>query len=216
MKTSFSAFIFSACLATHAISSHAMSASDDFITKFSACDSGLFAELKSDDITWRKVAPVEIGDGAAWIKVPDRKDGGKNEVLLQSPVAVAGMELLSYFDEILELDSIGSYYFWGFTVKGDVSSVEKKIRALVFDNGRLRRDGPAFVRTELKVGRGPWQKANTASAAVGAGKIERVFLIEPHESRVNTVRLSCSLQGTLLPEVIKDVRPDIAFDTEKK
>lgn len=203
-------------MATYSMASHATNVSDDFITKFSACDSGLFTELKNNDVAWRAVAPVKNNGDATWIKVPDRKDGAKNEVILQSPVSVGGLELLSYFDEILELDPLGGYYFWGFTVKGDVVNVEKKIRALVSDNARLRRDGPAFVRTELKVGHGPWQKANTANAAVGAGKTERVFLIEPHESRANTVRLSCSIQGTLSPEVIKDVRPDIAFDTKSK
>jgi len=67
------------------------------------------------------------------------------------------------------------------------------------------------VRTEVKFSDTGWLPLATYSnTPAGLEKIERVFLIEPHENIKNLVRVSCSLQGAVSAEVLAEIRPDIA------
>jgi hypothetical protein len=79
----------------------------------------------------------------------------------------------------------------------------------------LRKDGELFVRSEIM---------NTNDAAYGwvrndtpvggtipsKGSVERVLLVEPAGGELQAlVRVGCSLQGAVTPEVIKKERPDV-------
>ena len=204
------------CIGLSTSASKAIEVHDDLVRKFSVCDSSLFLEFKRNESTWSKVAPMARNGDSAWIEVADRRDDKSNEVAFSASVSASGLELLSYFDEMLDLGPAGRYHSWGFTATGDIVSVQKKIGTLVADSVRLRHDGTVFVRTELKVGNGPWQKVNTANAAVGLTQVERVFMIEQHETRPKVVRLTCSLQGSVSANTLSEIRPDIGVQGKEK
>ncbi len=68
-----------------------------------------------------------------------------------------------------------------------------------------------YARTEIKIPGSRWLPLATSSnTPTGLRKIERVLLIEPHETLKDVVRVSCSLQGGVTADVLKEIRPDIA------
>ena len=183
---------------------------EDTFRDFTSCDASVFRTLHREAATWKTVVPLEsIGD-YSWIKVKNRLEDRDNHIDFTNSPTVAGLKLLSFIDETTDLDSMGLYYYWGFTVSGTVENVVQKLKPLIHNSERLRNDGGAFVRTEIKLPGSRWLPAVTnANTASGVYKVERVLLIEPDEGHKNVVRVSCSLQGGVTADLLKEVRPDI-------
>lgn len=184
--------------------------SERTLRDFTVCDDGFFKSLHREKNEVATIAPMESAGELSWIKVPNRNEEHLNNFKFQNLPTVANLKLLSYFDEVSDLGSMGMYYYWGFMVSGTVDEVLAKLKPLVHDSGRLRKGDPEYVRTEVKVGNSRWFSIATPSnTPAGLEKVERVFLIEPEEKVANTVRVSCSLQGGVNGAVLREVRPDI-------
>lgn len=184
---------------------------EDTFRDFTSCDASIFQTLNREAKAWESVAALERLENYSWIKVRNRYEDADNHTDFTDPPTVAGLKLLSYFDETSDLDNMGLYYYWGFMVSGNVEDVLQKLKPLIHSNERLRRDGAMYARTEIKVPGSRWLPfATSSNTPAGLRKIERVFLIEPHETRKDVVRVSCSLQGGVTADVLKELRPDIA------
>lgn len=182
---------------------------DETFRKFSACDSGFFKSLKSEISNIKDLAPIETKGDLAWFKVADRKNDKENSLVFASKPTIANLPVLSFMDEATDLDSSGLFYYWGFTVEGKYEDVLEKIKPLVFDNNKLRKEGDHSVRSEIKIGNAAWRSVNLSSGSVPRRFVtERVFLIEP-DTKPNIVKLLCSVQGTVDASLLNDLRPDI-------
>jgi len=180
---------------------------EETFRSFSACDAGFFKSLHEHSKTWAEVAPMGTRGGIGWIQVKNRND--QEDVAFSKPPVISGVKFLFYFDDFSDLGILGSYYYWGFKVEGSVDEVAKKLRPLVRDSNRFRKDGDSYVRTEVKVKLpgSQWLPIRTSSGtAPGVSRVERVFLIE---SDKGFTRVSCSLQGGVDGAVLTDERPDI-------
>ena len=183
---------------------------EDTFRDFSSCDAKIFQTLNRETDTWKSIADLDSRGNYSWIKVKNRFDENENYVNFTKQPTLNGLTVLSYFDETTDLDSMGLYYYWGFTVSGQVEDVVQKLKPLIFNGARLRNVDGAYVHTEIKVPGSRWMSlATNSNTPTGVHKIERVFLIEQHEARKDAVRVSCSLQGGVTAEVLKEIRPDI-------
>lgn len=181
---------------------------DNVISAFSSCNASYFRELTNDREIWKAYAPLETKGEFSRILVQDRNVDGLDTVALQGQPSVQGIRLLSYFDEISDLGSLGIYHYWGFIADGSVEQVANRLQVLVKDRDRLRKNGSTFVRTEIKGQQTRWIPVALKSGTVPkVGLVERVLLIEPEGD--NKVRFSCSLQGSVNAELLKVERPDI-------
>ena len=84
---------------------------------------------------------------------------------------------------------------------------------LIWDEERLLQDGQVYRRTELwdpaQAANG-WQKIATPGGTESPpDSIERVLRIEPDDKDPSLTRFGCVLQGTVTPEMLKALRPDI-------
>jgi hypothetical protein len=184
---------------------------DTSFAAFTACDASFFKSIAADRAAWSAHVALDGSDTVAWIKTPDRATAGGNVLPIPGTPTIAGLPLTHYLDESMSLGATSHYYYWGFKVAGTVDSVVEKIKPLVADSKRLRKDGDVFVRTELKFFGKPWLPIATPGGSVPqAQTVERAFLIENDEDTPNTVKVLCSLQGDLSADVLQDLRPDIA------
>jgi hypothetical protein len=183
---------------------------EDTFRDFASCDASFFRTLYREAATWKSVATLESLGNTSWIKVKNRHEDRDNHIDFTVRPTVAGLRLLSYFDRTSDLDSMGLYYYWGFMVAGKVEGVAMKLKPLIHSGEQLRHVGAAYVRTEIEASDSRWLPFSTTSnnpASVRKG--ERVFVIEQHEDRKDVVRVSCSLQGRVTADVLKELRPDI-------
>ncbi len=182
---------------------------DETFRKFSACDAGFFRSIKAEATNFKDLAPIVVKGDHAWFKVANRKDDKENSLALASKPTIANLPVVSFIDETSDMESMGLFYYWGFTVEGKYDDVLEKIKPLVFENNRLRKDGDHSVRSELKIGNSAWRSVNLNSGNIPRRFVtERVFLVEP-DTKPNIVKLLCSVQGTVDASVLNDLRPDI-------
>ena len=185
------------------------SAYEDTFRSFTACDAGFFKRLHDHSDVWAKVAPLDTRDGISWIAVQNRNTEEGQKVSFSQPPVIAGVKFLSWVDDASDLDDLGRYYYWGFTVEGKVDEVARKLMPLVFDSRRVRKDGNVFARTEAKIDDSGWFATRSSSGTPsGMRLVERVFLFESGE-QPGVTRVSCSLQGGVTGDILKDARPDI-------
>ena len=130
--------------------------------------------------------------------------------MFKRAINVNGLALTEYMDWYVDGKSLGKMLFWGFTISGRPAEVMERLRPLIKDEERLRKDGAGFMRAEVKIAQSPWVPAIVNSgAAAGLNKVERTLMIDLDESK-NEVTVMCSLQGGLTAAVLKEVRPDMA------
>ncbi|WZB60983.1 hypothetical protein WJ970_25255 [Achromobacter xylosoxidans] len=176
---------------------------------FTACDGSFFSSLHQDRKAWDGV-PLGGAGNVSGIRVPDRNDKARNSVVFKRAINVNGLALTEYMDWYVDGKSLGKMLFWGFTISGRPAEVMERLRPLIKDEERLRKDGAGFMRAEVKIAQSPWVPAIVNSgAAAGLNKVERTLMIDLDESK-NEVTVMCSLQGGLTATVLKEVRPDMA------
>ena len=169
----------------------------------------LFSSLHQDRKAWDGV-PLGGAGNVSGIRVPDRNDKARNSVVFKRAINVNGLALTEYMDWYVDGKSLGKMLFWGFTISGRPAEVMERLRPLIKDEERLRKDGAGFMRAEVKIAQSPWVPAIVNSgAAAGLNKVERTLMIDLDESK-NEVTVMCSLQGGLTAAVLKEVRPDMA------
>lgn len=182
---------------------------EDAFRSFSKCDGNFFKSENVAALNPSGSLPTEQRGQQAWLKASNNQPLGDAELSFPQQPDVAGVRLLSYTAGNSDLDSMGLYYFWGFVASGDIIDVTEKLRPLIYQNDRLRKDGAVFVRTEAKIGSSNWINiALPGSTAAGTIKIERTFIIEKGGTP-GTVAISCTLQGGVTPELLASDRPDL-------
>ena len=202
-------FIFFAIIATSSLQSIRAQSLDKIFHQFSKCNASFFKAMKDDSQIVQALASTDSKGDALWIKVPNRNDEKTGTILLGGNSTIAGLPVVSYVDEASNMDSAGSFYFWGFKVQGKQSEVLDKLKNLVHENNRLRKDPPVYVRTELNTVGTNWLPVNTANGVPKEGTVERAFLFEEDDKDKNVTKVFCSLQGSVKAEHLKDLRPDI-------
>jgi hypothetical protein len=182
------------------------------LTALSSCKSSFFSTLHAQKNRLAKVTTImEKSDSVAWITVLDRSRNKSNSTRFSSPYEDGPFKLSGYFDEVDNFGPAGLYYSWGFFVPGSVRQVAEQVRPFVQDSARLREDGGVFVRSELWVN-GQWSKNDGLKGGTipAQGTVERVFLIEDGAPEwPGYVRVGCSLQGNISPELLRLERPDL-------
>ena len=176
---------------------------DNIFRKFSQCDAGFFKAMKQESQIVQALAPTDSVGEALWFKVPNRNAENNGMTLLTGNPAISGLPVLSYLDEVSDLGSLGRFYYWGFKVKGTQIEVLEKLKPLVHESERLRRDTPVYVRTELNTDGVNWVPVKTASGLPKAGTVERAFLFETDDKDNNITKVFCSLQGSVTAEHLK-------------
>ncbi|MGC6372199.1 hypothetical protein [Pseudomonas sp. K2I15] len=180
---------------------------DDTLKAFSRCDASFFSSLKVHSDAWKAYAPLQQDKDAAWIAVANRGSRSGNSVALGNLPPVAGMKLLSYFDESTNLGNLGYYFYWGFMVDGRPDDVAKRLSPLLEKPALLKKIDTAYVRSELRF-RDSWLSIEPMpGSAPGKSRVERVLLLEPEGAQT---RLSCSVQGAVDAALLVQLRPDIA------
>lgn len=197
-----------------ALSALAEPSSENLIKQLSACNATFFRAMKQESsILETRGALEQKGDIAYW-KVPDRKVD-ENSVLIFSTPIDGNVKLIGYFDDIVNLESMGLYYSWGFLAKGSPESIAKIVKPIIIDGNRMRRDGDVFVRSEIRdtaAINGEWIKNDglTSGTIPKNNTVERVFLLEEAgEGYPGVTRITCSLQGSVSPQLLATERPDI-------
>lgn len=184
--------------------------SDTTLRGLSACDASFFRSLHQDSVALASSVPLATRGDTSWIKVPNRYQAKGNSVLFAAPLRAGGLTVLGYTDEASDLGSLGRYYSWGFLMAGKADTVFRLLLPLIHDARRMRADDGAYVRSDVRLPGGPWQAfASASGVAAGRDKVERVFLIEPHEELEGVVRVGCSLQGGVDAALLREARPDI-------
>lgn len=179
---------------------------DDTLKAFSRCDASFFSSLKAHSDAWKAYAPLKQDKDAAWIPVANRSSRSGNTVALRDLPPVAGMKLLSYFDESTNLGNAGYYFYWGFMVDGSPDDVAKRLSPLLEKPALLKKIDTAYVRSELRF-RDNWLSIEPMpGVAPGKSRVERVLLLEPEGAQT---RLSCSVQGAVDAALLVQLRPDI-------
>ena len=182
---------------------------DNIFRKFSQCDAAFFKAMKDESQTVQALAATDSKGDALWIKVPDRNDEKTGTALLLGNPTIGGLPVASYLDEASDMGSLGRFYYWGFKVKGTQTEVLEKLKSLVHESDRLRKDAPVYVRTELNTGGTRWLPVKAANGVPKEGTVERAFLFEEDDKDKNITKVFCSLQGSVKAEHLKDLRPDI-------
>ncbi|TFY86580.1 hypothetical protein DYL59_21825 [Pseudomonas kairouanensis] len=209
MKLPFPAALLACALCAPAITYASDAALTDTLKAFTQCDAGFFDSLNTHRDTWKAYAPLEQDKATTWIAVKNRGESDANIVAVNPP-SIAGLKLLSYFDQSSDLGQLGHYYYWGFIVEGGIDEVAKHVAPLMSQPTTLQNVGGAYVRSELKMG-DRWQLiVPKPGTAPGTQNVERVLLVEPEGKQGKQSRISCSLQGAVNAAMLVQLRPDIA------
>lgn len=182
---------------------------DETLKAFTRCDTSFFASLETHSDAWKAYAPLQHGKNAAWIAVKNRSHTSGNSVPLRNVPPVAGMKLLSYFDESTDLGSMGHYFYWGFMVEAHPDEVAQRLTPLIEHPDLLQKVDSGYVRSELKYGDRWLNIKPQPGSAPGTTRLERVLLLEPEGPQGAQTRVSCSLQGAVDGPLLAQLRPDI-------
>ena len=208
MKLPFPAALLTCALVAPALAHASDAALTDTLKAFTQCDAGFFDSLNTHRETWKAYAPLKQDKSTSWIAVKNRGESNANTVPVSTP-PIAGLKLLSYFDESNDLGQLGHYYYWGFIVEGGIDEVAQHLAPLMAQPKTLQNVGGAYVRSELKLG-DSWQLiVPQPGTAPGTKNVERVLLVEPEGKQGKQSRVSCSLQGAVNAAMLVQLRPDI-------
>ncbi|MET0310980.1 MAG: hypothetical protein ABW051_02950, partial [Burkholderiaceae bacterium] len=185
---------------------------ESLLHSLSKCDDSFFRLVASSKVQLVDYAPLARQAGPTGFAVPDRAHETESRVLFRKPIRAAGHDIVGYFDEVHELLPDSHVYSWGFLVAGSVETVATAFQPFIWDAQRLRAAGPVFVRAELWTHANPdagWTNVRAESGIPGRGTVERVLLVEPYDGETRFIRFGCSLQGSVTPPLIREMRPDL-------
>lgn len=204
-------------LASSLLLSTVTQASDAVLTEtlkaFTRCDTSFFTSLENYSDEWEAHAPLQHGKNVAWFTTANRASPSANYVPLSNAPSVAGMKLLSFFDERMNLNSLGQYFFWGFTVEGHPDEVAQRLTPLIEHSELLQKvdlADTAYIRSEVKSGDRWLNIKPEPGRAIGTTQLKRVLLLERDGPQGAQTRISCSLQGAVDGPLLAQLRPDIS------
>lgn len=185
---------------------------EDLIRLLSRCDGHFFKVLADRKAQLSALAPMDTEKGHGYFKVANQRHPTDSRVMFARPLEVAGIKLVGYFDEIINIPDQAIIYSWGFLAAPGVRQAAAAWRSLTWDAARLRELEGAFVRsevwTEARKEQG-WAQVTTQPGVPKPGTVERVLLIEPYDGETTFIRYGCSIQGSVTTEMLRDIRPDL-------
>lgn len=190
---------------------------DQLISELATCDSAFFKAVKRNEGSLRDLGPIVGKADIAYFKVPDRSSSAESGLIFSEPVQ-GQVQLVGYFDELVDLGEMGTYYSWGFLAKGEPGSVASRVKSLVKDGELLRMAGGVMVRSEVRDVTDPaggWvSNTNLSNGTIPkVNTAERVFLVEPAgDEHPDVTRIGCSIQGAVSSEILAAERPDISVE----
>jgi hypothetical protein len=202
------ATLFAACVNAMAQATPAESS----IRELSRCDSTFFLGLARDRATLTQYADLGTHRESAYFKVPEQRHPTESRVVFRTPMKIAGVEIVGYFDEIQEIPGPALIYSWGYLVSSTVPVASKALAPFIWDANRLQDEGVVMVRSEVwthaRREQG-WTKVKTEPGLPKPGTVERVLLIEPYDDETRFIRFGCSIQGAVTKEMLREIRPDL-------
>lgn len=183
------------------------------VSELSHCDRSFFVALAGELYEVSRLGNVEIHRDFAYFKVPNRRVPSKSMVRFNDALTIGRLELVGYFDDIVDVNPRTGLLSWGFLVHSNVLDAAGVLRPYIWDSDRLRLDNGIYVRSEIWEEAHPelqWQKVATEAGEPKPGVIERVLLIEPSGDVPGLVRVGCSLQGSVTSQIVQAIRPDLA------
>lgn len=188
-------------------------ASDSILAELSRCDGRFFSSLQRHAGELAANPHFTKSNELAYFKVPDRTDPEHSVRRFNAPLPIDQLEVVGYFDAHMRLSADDTFIAWGFLLRADTQTVIKATQQLIWDNERLLQDGQVYTRTELW---DPAQAANGWQKVVTPGgtdsppdSVERILRIEADDKDPSLTRFGCVLQGTVPPDMLKALRPDI-------
>ena len=185
---------------------------DLFIRELSRCDHTFFEKLWENKNDMEKLAPMRSLGHSASFKVPAPEHRTNSRVMFESPAEVAGVKVVGYFDEVLDIPNGMSSYSWGYLIAGTVQEAATKLHSLVWDPMRFKKNGSVFVRSEIWAHDKPeagWARVTAESGVPKRGTVERVLLVEPYDGESSFIRFGCSIQGNITEPLLRSIRPDL-------
>jgi len=185
---------------------------DLFIKELSRCDGQYFKKIDEHKSELESLAPIRSLKQYSSFKVQDTKHPTNSRIIFKQPVNFAGLSVIGYFDEVIDLPKGMSSYSWGYLVSDNIQNTAVKLRSFIWDTMRLRDTGDYFVRSEIwnhLESEGGWARKKTEPGLPQRGTIERVLLIEPYSGNKSFIRFGCSIQGNIIEPILHSVRPDI-------
>jgi hypothetical protein len=182
------------------------------IRELSRCDSTFFSGLFRDRTVLSRYADLGVHQQSAYFKVPEQRQRNESRVIFRTPLSIGGIEIVGYFDEIMDLPGQVLFYSWGYLIASTVAQTSKALVQFVWEANRLLDEEVVMVRSEVwthaRREQG-WEKVKTETGLPKRGTVERVFLIEPYDGETKFIRFGCSLQGAVTKEILREVRPDL-------
>lgn len=188
---------------------------DSLLGELSRCDGRFFTTLQRRASELSGNPYLAKGAGVAHFKVADRTVPAQSVRHFNAPLPIERLDVVGYFDAHMSLSADDAFLAWGFLVRSTPHDVVKAVQHLIWDQERLLQDGQVYRRTELwdpaQAANG-WQKIATPGGTESPpDSIERVLRIEPDDKDPSLTRFGCVLQGTVTPEMLKALRPDIGI-----
>lgn len=179
---------------------------------FSRCDNSFFTELGKNSQAIQQLAPVQVKGTMAWFAVKNRQDESANQIAMPETARIANIPVLAYQDQATFLGTEGTYYFWGFRLRGKPNEVLETIRPLLHSNKDIQLNGTVYVRSEVSALDAPFRINKPTSGIPRSFMTERVLLIEEDtaDAAGPVTKVFCSLQGYLTRKKLEDVRPDLS------
>ncbi|WP_152606557.1 hypothetical protein [Aquabacterium sp. NJ1] len=187
---------------------------DSLLAELSRCDGHFFASLHRRASELSGNPYLAKGTGFAYFKVVDRTVPEQSVRHFNAPLPTERLDVVGYFDAHMSLSADDAFLAWGFLLRAPAQEVAKATQHLIWDKERLLQDGQLYTRTELWDPAQPangWQKVATPGGTESPpDSVERVLRIEADEKDPSLTRFGCVLQGTVTPEMLKSLRPDIS------
>ncbi len=186
---------------------------DSLLAELSRCDGRFFASLQRRASELSGNPYLARSAGVAYFTVADRTAPEHSVRRFTAPLPIERLDVVGYFDAHMSLSVDDAFIAWGFLLRADTQAVIKATQHLIWDKERLWQDGQLYTRTELwdpaQAANG-WQKVITPGGTEAPpDSVERVLRIEADDKDPSLTRLGCVLQGTVTPEMLKVLRPDI-------
>ncbi|EJN09294.1 hypothetical protein [Herbaspirillum sp. YR522] len=182
------------------------------IKALASCDASLPATLKQFVTQLAPQVPVVAKANGASLGVADRAIPGRSSVPVAGQAQVMGVPVSGFFDEATIIGGQPEKISWGFYSPASVATVSSVLGARIAGYKQVRQDvGGAMLRMDIYDGRN-WRRTTRFDYFRNQSKLagERVFAIDvSRDPAFPGTRVSCSVRGTQLKELLPVLRPDL-------
>lgn len=182
------------------------------LVAFAQCDASFFKLLGKSPSLLGPGVDIAVNGSAASPKVADPLSEIGRVQIFAKPINVAGLRLLAWRNEVSYDTTMGAFLWWGFETEGTTDTVAAAVNRLLEPAQRVQKspDGNWARAESRRIGDrlDQWRRGGEAGVVTAKGTVERVLLIEAHDTPGRT-KLYCALQGSVTPPLLDHVRPDL-------